>query len=55
MFGIDLPRITLSRDKEKFIQRLNRCDNTLIKRVIVTAIVLFVSVHSVLLCVCATY
>jgi len=34
MFGIDLPSATLSRRKEKFIQKLNRCDNTLIKPVI---------------------
>jgi len=34
MFGIDLPSVTLSRRKEKFIQRLNHCNNTSVKRFI---------------------
>jgi len=32
--GISLPSVTFSRRKEKFIQRLNHYDSTLVKRVI---------------------
>jgi len=55
MFGIDLPSVALFRRKEKFIQRLNHCVNTLIKRAISMKLRRLCCVFFFRLCLCILF